>query len=120
MTSLSFSSRMMSSLSSYRNEGFLGRRAIAQVGYGLIVVVNLIEGLIARFFTVFAVIGVLLSGGEDRHCQTLERMGRWLQSADRSFIWSLGSFFLNPFVRRIVVNEQEVEEMIMSRVYCNC
>lgn len=105
---------MMSQLSSYRNEGSLGRRLVAQVGYGLIALIGLVEALVATFFVLFAILGAVLSGCEDRFCRTVERMGKWSMSADLAFNWALGSCLLNPFVSQMITNEREAEEMFRN------
>lgn len=120
MSSISFSGRMMSQLSSYRNEGSLGRRLVAQIGYGLITLVGLVEALVATTFALFAIIGTLLSGCEDRAYRTAQRMAKWKMSADLSFNWALGACLLNPFVSQIITAEREVEVVFRNFTSCDC
>jgi hypothetical protein len=102
----SFSSSLIFGTTVYRNQYGIFNKFIAQAGYALTAVVAAIETLAALAFSALTLIVYPFSS------TPFERSITWLGSCVFSFGWSIIDFILNPFLIKLVADEESARLML--------
>lgn len=100
----SLSSPLMNGVTTWRN--LHKNREIkikAEVGYALIALIAVVESAIATLFCIASCLFLPFSSGPFKHNY------QWLKSSAFCIVWSVASYFLNPFVNKLVEYEGEAK-----------
>lgn len=98
----SFSAGLMLGTTLYRNQAGLYNKVGAQIGYGLITVIALVESAVALPFVALSLVLLPLSFGFISHSFS------WLTSSLFCVVWSAVDFIFNPFCDSLIADEQSV------------
>lgn len=105
----SLSSSLILGVTLYRNQTGFSNKCKAQVGYASIAVVALVESVAASIFCACSLALYPFSSAP------FQQSAKWLGSSSFCIAWSAIDFLLNPFIEKLVADEQSTLLMIKNR-----
>ncbi len=106
----SLSSSLMTGVTLYRNQAGFGNKVGAQAGYALVAAVAVVETVAALVSSVAALVLSLAMFSSTPIAHTF----KWVNSSAFCVGWSIGDFFLNPFVLVLAGDEKSARSIVES------